>query len=404
MKKIELHWQILIGLVLAIVIGIFFKPVVPYVAWSGEIFLRALKMVVIPLIVSSIISAIINVGDAENFGRLGLKTLTYYVVTSLFAIVGGLLFMNIIEPGVALQGLNVGMESVSRPESKSISETLIGIVPSNIFESLTNGDFLPIIFFTIVVGIFSVKLTDDKHKKVILDLSSAVFELFMKITMFVVKLAPIGVFGLVVKVVAEQKDFAATGSALGIFCLAVLGATLLHACVVIPSIMYFVGKASPIKHFQNMKTMLLTAFTTASSAAALPLNMKDTSEKSGVSKTITGFTLPIGATINMDGTAIYIAGVVIFIAQVQGLALDLGDQVMILLTALLASIGTAAIPMGSLVLIGILLDLLGLPYELVGLILPVDRLLDMFRTTTNVWSDSCGAVIIAKTEGETLNV
>jgi Na+/H+-dicarboxylate symporter len=209
---------------------------------------------------------------------------------------------------------------------------------------------------------------------------------------------------LIVKVVAEQNDFGNMVAKLGTFMLTVIAGILIHSLITLPLITRFIGNAKPFKHLNNVKTTLITAFSTASSAAALPLNMKETNEKSGVSHKITNFTLPIGATVNMDGTAIYIAAVVMFIAQAKGVDMGIKEQILILITALMSSIGTAGVPMASLVIITIILEVLGLPLELLALILPVDRLLDMFRTTTNVWGDSCGAVVIAKSEGEVLNV
>jgi len=401
--KIDLHWQILIALVLAVVVGIFFKPVVPYVSWMGDIFLRLLKMIVIPLILTSIISGISSIGGHGNFGRLGLKTIAYYVVTSLLSITTGLVLVNLVKPGIGVDITAIENVDKLQIQHKSFSETLIDIVPDNIFKAMVDNELLSIIFVAIIIGIFLAKL-GSQHRQLLVDLFTSGFELFMKITMFIIKLAPYGVFGLIVKVVADQKDFGDLVYRLGAFMLTVLVALFIHAFITLPLLVKFVGRAKPFKHMKNVTTPLLTAFSTASSAAALPLNMNDTHENSGVSEKITNFTLPIGATVNMDGTAIYIAAVVMFIAQAQGATMGLKEQFIILITALLASIGTAAIPMGSLVIITILLNVLGLPFELIALVLPVDRILDMFRTATNVWSDSCGAVIIAKSEGEELKV
>ena len=401
--KIDLHWQILIALVLAVIVGIFFKPVVPYVSWMGDIFLRLLKMIVIPLILTSIISGIASIGGHGNFGRLGLKTIVYYVVTSMLAITTGLILVNLVKPGVGVDLTAIQNVDKLQIQHKSFSETLIDIVPDNIFKAMVDNELLSIIFVAIIIGIFLAKL-GSQHRQLLVDLFTSGFELFMKITMFIIKLAPYGVFGLIVKVIADQKDFGDLVYRLGAFMLTVLVALFIHAFITLPLLVKFVGRAKPFKHMKNVTTPLLTAFSTASSAAALPLNMNDTHEKSGVSEKITNFTLPIGATVNMDGTAIYIAAVVMFIAQAQGATMGLKEQFIILITALLASIGTAAIPMGSLVIITILLNVLGLPFELIALVLPVDRILDMFRTATNVWSDSCGAVIIAKSEGEELKV
>jgi len=369
----------------------------------GDIFLRMLKMIVIPLILSSIVSGIANIGNEGNFGRLGLKTLGYYITTTVMAITIGLILVNIVKPGIGMDVSGIAVNETINIERQSISDMLIEIVPQNIFKSMASNEFLSVIFFAIVVGIFISKV-DDKNKLVLTDFFNAFFELFMKMTMLIIKLAPYGIFGLIVKVVAEQNDFGNMLIKLGSFMLTVIAAILIHALITLPLITKLIGKAKPFEHLNNVKTTLITAFSTASSAAALPLNMKETHEKSGVSHKITNFTLPIGATVNMDGTAIYIAAVVMFIAQAKGVDMGLKEQIIILITAVFSSIGTAAVPMASLVIITIILEVLGLPIEFMALILPVDRILDMFRTATNVWSDSCGAVVIAKSEGETLNV
>jgi Na+/H+-dicarboxylate symporter len=226
----------------------------------------------------------------------------------------------------------------------------------------------------------------------------------MKITMFIINFAPLGVFGIVTKVVSEQSDLLHLGEKMGIYVLTVLLAIAIHAFITLPLIVKIVGKAKPFKHFRNMTTPLLTAFSTASSSATLPLTMEAVEHKSGVSNKITSFTLPLGATINMDGTALYECVAAMFIAQAYGVDLGFGEQVIVIVTALLASIGAAGIPMAGLVMLSVILSAVGLPLEGIGLILAVDLPLDMIRTATNVWSDSCGAVVIASSEKETLNV
>ena len=403
MKKIALHWQILIAFILAVLFGIFLKDQVKYFSWMGEIFLRMLKMIVIPLILSSIISGISNIGSEGNFGRLGLKTLGYYLTTTVLAITVGLVLVNLVKPGIGMDISSISIDETIDIQRQSMSDMLIQIVPQNIFKSMAGNEFLSVIFFAIIVGIFIGKV-ESKYQTTLKDFFNAFFELFMKMTMLIIKLAPYGIFGLIVKVVAEQNDFGNMIIKLGSFMITVIIAILIHALITLPLITKLIGQAKPFRHFSNVKTTLITAFSTASSAAALPLNMKETNEKSGVSHKITNFTLPIGATVNMDGTAIYIAAVVMFIAQAKGVDMHLKEQILILITAVFSSIGTAAVPMASLVIITIILEVLGLPIEMMALILPVDRILDMFRTATNVWSDSCGAVIIAKSEGENLNV
>ncbi len=401
--KLKLHWQILIAFILAILFGIFFKEQVIYVSWMGDIFLRLLRMIVIPLILSSIISGLVNIGSGGSLGRLGLKTFGYYLTTSTFAIIVGLALVNIIRPGVGMDITSVAVDDSISIERPPISEVFINIVPDNIFHALASNDFLAVIFFALLAGIFISKM-DKKNNLILSNFFNAFFELFMKITLFVIKLAPLGIFGLIVKVVAEQEDFGNMVSSLGIFMLTVILGILIHSLITLPLITRFIGKAKPFKHLNNVKTTLITAFSTASSAASLPLNMKETHENSGVSHKITNFTIPIGTTINMDGTAIYISAVVMFIAQAQGAVMGLQEQILILVIALMSSIGTAGVPMASLVIITIVLEVLGLPLELIALVLPVDRILDMFRTTTNVWGDSCCAVVVAKSEGEDLNV
>jgi len=399
--RIKLHWQIMAGLVFGVIFGIFAKDHVHYVSWAGTLFLRALKMLVIPLIICSVISGISNIGSGKNLGRIGLKTITYYLTTSLFSIVVSLLFINFLKPGI---GANIKLAEPVKAltaEQQSIGQLLIEIVPENIFAALVDNKLLSVLFFSLLLGIFITKLA-EKQRTTLSEFFNAGFALFIKITMFVIMFAPLGVFGLMAKIVAEQEQFFSLIGNMSMFALSVTAALLVHSLIFLPLLTRLIGRVDPFKHFQNMSAALLTAFSTASSVAALPLTMESVEKKSGVSNKITNFTLPIGATVNMDGTAIYIVGVVMFIAQANGLNMDITQQVILVLTALLTSIGTAAIPMASLVIITIILNLFNLPIELIALILPFDRPLDMLRTTTNVWSDSCGAVIIAKTEGETL--
>lgn len=380
-----------------------YNPAISSVSWMGDLFLRGLKMLVIPLILFSILSGIVNMERGSNLGRLGLKTIVYYLSTSTLAILGGIILVNIFQPGKGMDVSSVELVEEIPASQQSLRDILIEIVPDNIFKALVDNYLLSIIFFSILAGIFITKLPDE-HRDTLVKIINASFELFMKITMFLILLAPLGIFGLVAKVVADQSDFLNLLLKLGKFTLCVLLAIFIHAFVVMPLIVKIIGKSNPFKHFGNMSAAILTAFSTTSSAATLPVTLENIEEKSGVSKRVANFTLPIGATVNMDGTAIYICVVVFFIAQAYGIELGFKEQFLVLITALLTSIGTAAIPMASLVIITIILTALGLPLEGIALVLPVDRVLDMFRTATNVWSDSCGAVVIAKSEGETLKV
>lgn len=379
------------------------NPAIDYVSWMGEIFMRALKMLIIPLILSSLISGITNIGSGANLGRLGGKTLLFYLSTSFFAILIGQILVNIIKPGVGAK-INFVQEVEGLVEKqRSFREILVDIVPDNIMSAMVENEMLSIIFFAILFGFFITKL-GKKHSELLQQFFTSIFEVMMKITLFVIKFTPLGVFGLVAKTVADQDDFAGLVSSMGLYMLTVIFALSIHAFITLPLIVKLVGKSKPAKHFKNMTTPLLTAFSTSSSAATLPLTINSVEEKSGVSNKISSFTLPLGATVNMDGTALYECVAAIFIAQAYGIDLTFVQQLIIVLTALLASIGAAAVPMAGLVMMTVILTAIGLPLEGVGLIIAVDRILDMFRTATNVWSDSCGAVVIAKTEGEKLKV
>lgn len=406
MKKIALHWQILISLVLAVLFGLFLSPYVAYVAWTGDVFLRALKMIIVPLILSSIISGITNIGGSENLGRLGFKTLLYYLSTSVLAITTGLLFSNLISPGVGVTITKKEVEGLDAAAG-SFGDTLINMIPTNIFEALSTGQMLSIIFFAIVFGYFITQV-EEKYSTLMTDFFNATFEIMMKITGFIIKFTPIGVFGLVAATVAEQagdqEALAAMAGSLGWYMLTVILALSTHFFISLPLLIFLIARENPYKHLQNMTTPLLTAFSTSSSSATLPLTLEAVEDKTGVSNKITSFTLPLGATVNMDGTALYECVAAIFIAQAYNLELTLGTQLIVVATALLASIGAAGIPMAGLVMISVILTAIGLPLEALGMILAVDRILDMMRTATNVWSDTCGAVIIAKSEGETLNL
>jgi len=403
MKKLQLHWQIFIALILAVFYGLFLTDYVGYVAWMGDVFLRALRMVIVPLILSSIVSGVANIGGADNLGRLGLKTMAYYLSTSTFAIITGLMLVNLIQPGV---GTDLGAAKVVEglgEAQESFGDTLINMIPTNIFTAFSEGNILSIIFFAILFGFFITK-TPDKYKTYLTDGFNSLFKVMMKITMFIIKFTPLGILGIVARQVAETEDLVNTAERLGLYSLTVIGALGFHALFTLPVMLKFIGKINPLKHFKAVTVPLLTAFSTSSSSATLPLTMEAVENKAGVSNRITSFTLPLGATVNMDGTALYECVAVMFIAQAYGAEMTFVQQILIVITALLASIGAAGIPMAGIVMMSVILSAVNLPLEGIGLILAIDRPLDMCRTMINNWSDSCGATIIAKSEGEKLKV
>lgn len=405
MKKIriKLHWQIFIALVLGVVFGLYLKEHVDWVEWIGEVFLRGLKMIIIPIILTSIISAIANIGSAGNIGRLGLKTIIYYITTSILAILTGLVLVNLIRPGEGAElGLIIDVEGFAL-EEKSIGQTFIEMIPVNIFRAIVEGKMLSIILFAFLFG-FVITQINNKQKETLTDFFNAAFEAMMKLTMIIIKIAPLGIFGIIAGVVAQTDNPAELALSMGGYMITVIVGLTIHCFITLPLIQLLLAKVNPLKHFQAVSTPLLTAFSTSSTMATLPLTLDAVEHNDGVSRKITGFTLPLGATVNMDGTALYECVAAVFIAQAYGLDLSLTQQALVVITALLASIGAAGVPMAGMVMITIILSAIGLPLEAIGLIISVDRILDMFRTATNVWSDTTGALVVARMEGEVFNV
>jgi len=399
-KKLSLTYYIFIGLFLGVIAGwLVGEPILPVAEPLAELFLRLLRMAIMPLIITSIISGVVSVGSAIGLGKLGLRTFGYYIVSSLTAIITGLILVNIFAPGIGAEiGLEKSVDTVAAA-NQSIQDLLLRIIPENPFKSMAEGDVLPVIFFSVLFGYFITRLA-DKQKKFMGDIFQAAFEAMMKLTQFVVWSAPLGVFGITAGIVAKT-GFSAFQS-LGFYFIVVLAGLFIHAFINLPLLFRLVGGRNPVKHYQGMPSAIITAFSTCSSMVTLPLTMSAVTEHSGVSKKVASFTLPIGATVNMDGTALYECVATIFIAQVYGIDLSFGAQVIVVITALLASIGAASVPMSGLVMMSIILNAVGLPLEGVGIILAVDRVLDMFRTTVNVLSDSVGSVIVARLEGENL--
>jgi Na+/H+-dicarboxylate symporter len=413
--EIKLHWQILIALGAAIVAGLLVGadgdllglPVVAAFDFVGELFLNALKMLIVPLIVSSIIVGIAGIGDSENLGRLGAKTIGYYALTSLLAITAGLLVVNAIQPGVVdgsaeeVFGLGADAAELEAQFADKGAGDIIAIflrmIPTNVVAAASAGQMLGLIFFSLLYGFFMTRIA-NQYAEAQYNFWNGMFEIMMKITDLIMRFAPLGVFALVAETVASTGLEAFVP--LAKFFFTVVIALAIHFFVTLPLLLRFLGNVSPLRHYRAVSPAQLTAFSTASSSATLPVTMECVEKNAGVSNKTTSFVLPLGATVNMDGTALYECVAVLFIAQAYGIEMTLATQLTVVLLALLTSIGVAGIPAASLVAIAIILSAVGLPLEGIGLILAVDRILDMMRTAVNVTSDSCGAVIIAKSEGE----
>jgi Na+/H+-dicarboxylate symporter len=393
-----LTYLIFAGFFLGILFGwLIGEPIIPVAEPMQELFLRLLRMAILPLVITSIVSAVIQVGSSKGLGKISLRTITYYLTTSILAILTGQVLVNVFKPG---KGAKIGL--LETPEGigvvdQGFGDLLLNIIPVNPFAAMANGDVLPVIFFSLLFGFFVTQLKIDQ-RNLLGNVFQAAFEAMMKLTSFVIWTAPIGVFGIIAGIVAKT-GFDAFAS-LGKFFLVVIAGLSIHFFITLPLILKYVGKMSPAKHFRGMLSALLTGFSTCSTIVTLPLTLKAVTEVSGASKKAAGFVLPIGATINMDGTALYECVATIFIAQVYGFDLGLAQQGIIVITAVLASIGAASIPMSGFVMLTIILNAVGLPLEGVALILAVDRILDMFRTTVNVYSDSVGAVVISRLEGD----
>ncbi|MEM9290959.1 MAG: dicarboxylate/amino acid:cation symporter [Acidobacteriota bacterium] len=399
----KLHWQTLIAMVLGVAVGVIFgEAVVPYVGWIGGLFVRAIKMVIVPLVMTSIISGVASLGSASSVGRMFRKTLGYYALSSTLAILVGLVVVNAIQPGAGLDRDRATVQEVPDVSSGGIEGLLFSMVPENPVAAAANGDMLALILFSILFGVSIIALP-DKPRDTLVNFFDAGFQAMMKLTGYVIIFLPLGVFGLLARAVgsAGLEVF----QALGLYMLTVASGLTIHMFVVLPLLLFFLGGIKPHIHFRNMIEPLTTAFSTSSSGATLPVTLRTVERKVKVSNRVSSFVLPMGSTVNMDGTALYECAGVLFIAQAMGLQLGFTEQAIVVLTALLASIGAAAVPSAGLVIIFIVLDAVNLRGEevnaLVGMMLAVDRPLDMFRTSVNIFSDSCGAAIIAKSEGET---
>ncbi len=423
MKKLELHWQILIAILLAGVSGwlvnksiasgvedpsILGISIVGVFDYIGSLFLNGLKMIIVPLIMSSIIVGVAGIGSGGNLGKLGGRTMLFYVVTTLAATMVGLLLINIIGPGyvdgvpagdmLALDSSGAEIAKIAEGRGPGdVAKVFHDMVPPNIVKAAADGQMLGIIFFALLFGYFMTRVQSELAET-LFKFWDSVFHVMMKMTEWIMKFAPIGVYGLVAKVVA-QAGFGAVRP-LAVFAITVIIALAIHVAIILPLFLKFYGKVRPYKMFPAMAPAMLTAFSTSSSSATLPITMECVEENLGVSNKISSFVLPLGATVNMNGTALYECAAAMFLAQAYGLDLTIGTQFSIVFIALLTSVGVAGVPSASLVAIAIILGAVGLPVEAIGVLLVFDRILDMLRTSVNIFGDACCAVIIARLDGE----
>lgn len=412
----KFHNQVLLAMALGAAPGLLLDdngelaglPLMGALTLIGTLFINALKMVVVPLVTSAIISGITNIGGGTHLGRLGGKTVAYYLATTLMAVLVGLLMANLLSPGEidgqpagAQLGLSAdtdeALAGMAGRGAGDFADILIKAVPPNIVAAAVDGQLLGLIVFALLFGIF-LRGQQGNGAMRLRETIDGLYETMMAVTLFIIRFAPIGVFALVARTAATTGYDAI--EPLAWFFFTVIAALTLHAAVIMPLLIRVLARRSPLRHGRAMLPALLTAFSSASSSATLPMTLECVEKRAGVSNRSASFVLPLGATMNMDGTALYECVAVLFIAQAYGMDLSIAQQASVVIIALLTSIGVAGIPSASLVAITVILGTLGLPAEAIGLILATDRLLDMFRTAVNVWGDSVGAVLVARSEGE----
>jgi len=420
-RGIDLQWQILIGIIAGIVFGIvLYQTAGPGVTsgpiflikiffeYTGDVFIRLLRMMIVPLVFASIFMAVVNLGDIRDLGKIGGKTVAYYMSTTALAVFLGLILVNIIHPGQgidkeALAALNIttnvphevsSQDVGQRSAAVIIIDTLVNMIPKNPAGAMAKGDVLQIIFFTIFFAIMAAVV--GRESDAITEVINGLDLIMQRSVMVVMVIAPYCIFCLVTAIFMDLGLDALF--ALGKYAFTVLIGLLIHAAVTLSLLVMIIGRYNPIKLFKAVSPAIMTAWSTASSAATLPLTMECLTKKAGVDKKVTNFVLPLGATVNMDGTALYESIAVIFIAELMGIDLSVGMQAIIFITATLAAIGAAAIPGAGLVTMGIVLTAAGMPLDGIGLILAIDRILDQFRTAVNVWGDATAGIVVGRLE------
>jgi len=425
--KLELHWKIIIGLVLGLIFGVLAAAngwggfTTNWIAPFGKIFINLLKLIAVPLVLSSLITGVASLSDLKKLSRIGGKTITIYIVTTTIAVTIGLVSVNLLKPGdtvpedmkVKLQetyksAASGKLEAADQIKERRPLQPIVDMVPSNFFSSASNNrNMLQVVFVAIIIGIALIQIPKNKARPV-LDFMEGINDLVIKLVDNIMLMAPIGVFALIADTITSVagdnlNNVLELLSALGFYMLAVIIGLFIQMVFTYTAVLKIFSNMSLKKFYQGIAPAQLLAFSTSSSGATLPVTMERCEDELGVSEEVSSFVLPLGATINMDGTALYQAVAAVFIAQTLGMDLTLGAQLTIVLTAVLASIGTAAVPGAGIIMLIIILEAIGVPSAGIALILGVDRILDMMRTVTNVTGDASVAVAVASSEGQISN-
>ncbi len=422
--KLALHWKIIIGLVLGVIYGIIgalngwgtFTS--NWIAPFGIIFINLLKLIAVPLVLASLITGVASLSDLRKLSRIGGKTIAIYIVTTVFSVTIGLVLVNVLEPGHKVPAdmreelqrtyqtdVQSRTEMAEQAKQRGPLQPIVDMVPSNFFGAASdNRNMLQIVFVSILIGIGLIQVSKE-HAEPVLKLFEGFNHVIIRLVDIIMLMAPIGVFALIADTInSVAKDNLAQVvellSALGYYCLTVIVGLFIHTTVTYPLLLKLFTNMKIRTFFQGIAPAQLVAFSTSSSGATLPVTMERCEENLGVSEEVSSFVLPLGATINMDGTALYQAVAAVFIAQALNLGLDIGAQLTIILTAVLASIGTAAVPSAGIIMLVIILEAVNVPSAGIALILGVDRILDMLRTVTNITGDATVATVVASTEGQ----
>jgi len=380
----SLNVQVIIGIILGVAFGITLPEVALEQKLIGDMFVSLLKMLVVPLVFASIYTALTGLGSVEKLKSIGLKTIGLYLFTTALSVFLAILVMNLFPVGEPVS--SAGLEYAKATEIKPFSfhDMIMSFIPSNVFNSLASGYMMQVIVFAVFLALASFKL-EQKHQDLLFDFFTAINEAMFHIAKWVINLTPIGVFSLLAYVIAKEGIDVILG--LWQYVLVVVAVILIHGLITLPMVLAFFTKINPYNYLNSVKEASIMAFSTASSAATLPVSLRVVQEEGGVSKDSAGFVLPLGATVSMDGTAAYLTIAVLYIANLAGVAMSIGDQLILGLTVVALSVGVAALPSASLVMMVVILNQVGLPVEYLAVIVAVDRLLDMFRTSLNVTSD-----------------
>lgn len=425
--KLELHWKIIIGLILGLLFGVIAATqgwggfVTNWISPFGKIFINLLKLIAVPLVLSSLITGVASLSDLKKLSRIGGRTISIYIATTAIAVTIGLFSVNILQPGATVpdemkaklqetyqSSVSGRVEAAEGVKERSALQPIVDMVPSNFFNSASNNrNMLQVVFVAIIIGIALIQISKQKAKPV-LDFFEGINELVIKLVDNIMLMAPYGVFALIADTITSIagnniNNVLELLGALGFYMLAVIIGLTFQTLITYTMVLKMFSKMSLKKFYRGLAPAQVLAFSTSSSGATLPVTMERCEEELGVSEEVSSFVLPLGATINMDGTALYQAVAAVFIAQTLGMDLTIGAQLTIVLTAVLASIGTAAVPGAGVIMLVIILEAISVPSAGIALILGVDRILDMLRTVTNVTGDASVAVAVASSEGELKN-